>query len=178
MRKPGNCDVGVRLLVTVTVPLGLLLSACRPSIPADQAQKEIVAFTPDYIVREELGRAGDYARASGQPWANAPFDADIIVWAPPSDAIDKATLGYLKRDRPGRVWWLEGNQLTEVTSDLAAAVQDYRQTHILTPPSPASSGGWGWGYYEFGILSLSSGNWRAQVYVGVSCGPVCGTGRI
>ncbi len=169
-----NKQASISLLAIIAIAGGALLSACTPVITEAQAQKEIGVFMLDYIIRRQIGATATYLETSGQPWVKAPPDANIIVWAPPNKNIEDTSIAYLNTDQPQRVWWLEGKQLTEVTSDKAAAVEDYRQTHMMHPASDIR----GWGYYEFGILSLSDGNQKAEVYAGISCGPLCGTGTI
>lgn len=163
------------LLITAACVLGCtLLAACgRPALPDGQADQELGSFMLDYIVRQEIGGTANYIETSGQPWVDAPPDANIIVWAPPADKIPSDSLDYLRTDEPLHVWWFAGHQLVEVT-DKQEAIQKYRQTYM----SNSSSNIWGWGYYEFGILSLSNGDRDAKVYVGVSCGPLCGNGTI
>ncbi len=170
----------IYIVALIAIAGGALLGACTPALPKEQAEKELKEFMLDFVVKQALGGVVSYTRASGQPWLNAPADASLLVWAPPTENMDQDSIAYLNSDHPLQVWWLSQNQLTEVTSDKAAAVQDYRQTRIYDykPPADPSQGGWGWGYYEFGILRLSNGNRQADIYVGISCGPLCGNGSI
>ncbi len=167
----------IYIVALIAIAGGALLGACTPAFPKEQAEKELKEFMLDFVVKQALGGVVSYTRAGGQPWSNAPSDASLLVWAAPVDSMGDG-IEYLKSDQPLQVWWLSQNQLTEVTSDKAAAVQDYRQTRIYNykPPADPSTGGWGWGYYEFGILRLSNGNRQAEIYVGISCGPLCGNG--
>ena len=162
------------LLVTAACVLACrLLTACgRPALRDGQADQQLGSFMLDYIVRQQIGGTASYIATSGQPWADAPPDANIIVWAPPADKIPNDSLDYLRTDEPLHVWWFAGNQLVEVT-DKQEAIQAFRQFHFSS-----STPNHGWGYYEFGILSLSNGDRDAKVYVGVSCGPLCGNGTI
>ncbi len=140
-----------------------------------QARQEISAFTLDYIIHRKMGiGAGTpYVETSAQPWVQAPPEAGIIVWAPPLEKYpDDSLCHYLNTGAPLRVWWLAGTQLTEVAGDKAAAIEDYRQTHMDFSKFES------WSYQEYGILALSGGNTKAQVYVGVMCGPLCGEGNI
>jgi hypothetical protein len=156
----------------------LLLEACGPSasIPRAQAEQEVGAYMLDTIIREQIGMPWDYTRTAGQPWSMAPDKVDLIVWSP-VEKFSASGIKFMDRDKALHVWWLAGKQLTEVTSDKAAAVQDYRNTRMMRRPDPTESA-WGWGYFEYGILSMSEGNRTARVYMGISCGPLCGQGTI
>ena len=149
------------------------LAACRPAMPSPQVENELVPFMLDLIISRAAGDSAPYTRSAGQQWADAPLDASIVVWAPPVDSPDQDGIQYLKTDQPNKVWWYADHQLAEVT-DGAQAIQQFRQVHF----SGNSVGNKGWGYYEFGILSVSNAGREARVYVGISCGPLCGTGTI
>ncbi|HET7378033.1 MAG TPA: hypothetical protein VFK30_15075, partial [Anaerolineae bacterium] len=96
--------------------------------------------------------------------------ANIIVWAPAIDKPDMST-GFLQSDQPTRVWWYAENQLTE-TEDKLTSIQKYRQLYM----QKTSPDIWAWGYYEFGIVSIADDLQSAKVYVGASCGSLCGHG--
>ena len=161
-------------VMSIVVMLGALLaSACAPAVPKDQVEKEIVSFMLDYILREQMGGAGNYTQSGGGRWAEAPEDANIIIWAPPVEPRENSGIEFVKSDQPNRVWWYADQRLVEVT-DKQEAVRQFREAHF----SSISPTGRAWGYYEFGILSTSSDNREARVYLGVSCGPLCGTGTI
>ncbi len=166
---------GIYFVIILSMLGSLALSACGPSIPHAQAEQEVAAFMLDYLIAQQVGASTSYRRMPAQPWSNAPYEAGILVWAPPNPGFDQQGVDYLDTDKPVKVWWLAGAELTEVASDKAAAVQDYRNTRITHRPADAK---WDWNYTEFGILSMSSGNQAARVYVGASCGPLCGMGTI
>jgi hypothetical protein len=69
------------------------------------------------------------------------------------------------------VWWYTDGQLTE-TEDKLKSIEEYRQRYM----QDAKSDIWAWGYYEFGIVSIADDLQSAKVYVGASCGPLCGHG--
>src|SRR5512138_2785073 len=170
VRGPAGLYVGALIAVLG----GMLLTACAPALPREQAEQEIGDFMLDYLAAQQAG--GAYTRAAAQPWANAPDNANLIVWAPPTVPANKDGINYLQSDKPLHVWWLLDTHLTEVSGDRAAAVQAYRDRHMVHAPEGTRP--WSWGYTEFGILSLFSGNQQAQVYVGISCGPLCGNGTV
>jgi hypothetical protein len=164
----------ISVLALISLLVASLLSACTQtqSLSKEQAEKELVAFMLDFTLHQELGVTGVTAQSGRHLWANAPPDASLIVWAPPVTNLDDATTIFVNTDEPSRVWWYAGNQLVEVT-DKVEAIQAFRQVHF-SGSSPSK----GWGYYEFGLFSLSDGNRTAKVYLGVSCGPLCGEGTI
>jgi hypothetical protein len=149
------------------------LAGCSPAVSKESAQSEVASFILDFIIQQEIGGTAGYIQTSGQPWVDAPPNASIIIWAPPIEKISDNTLEYLRSDEPIKVWWYADGKLTE-TSATAESIQKYRDAYMADPKSNI----WAWGYYEFGILSMSNGNKRAEVYVGVSCGPLCGHGVI
>ncbi len=140
--------------------------------PADAAQVEIeiVDYLVDFIVRQEIGGTADYIRNSGQPWVSSPPKANIIVWAPANDTPGSG-IEFLQSDKPTRVWWYADNKLTE-TDDKLKSIEEYQQRYMKN----ASSDIWAWGYYEFGVISVADDKQSAKVYVGASCGPLCGHG--
>ena len=55
-------------------------------------------------------------------------------------------------------------------SDKTAAIAQYEQEFI---PNPVTES---WGFYSFGIFTVSRDNQQAEVYLGIFCGPMCGIG--
>jgi hypothetical protein len=159
------------LFIAAFAIAGLISPGCTPALASDQAESELAAFMLDRVTRQKIGVPADLLPSNPQPWAAAPQDADIIIWAPPADRIEENSIAYLKTDEPIKVWWYAGDQLVEVT-DKPEAIAQFRQAHMSNPSSTH------WSYYEFGILSLSNGNRDAEIYLGVSCGPLCGEGVI
>ncbi len=160
------------ITLIATLLAGVLLSACAPAVPTDQVEQELVAFTLRYMLRGPDSTEPVSQSGAGQ-WADAPQDANLIVWAPPNDSLKNDSIEFLKSDQPEKVWWFAKDRLVEVT-DQQNAIRQFRSAHF----SSISPDNHSWGYYEFGILSLSRGNTQAKVYVGISCGPLCGTGTI
>ncbi len=140
--------------------------------PADnaQAEKEITDFLVDFIVQQEIGGTADYIRNSGQPWVSSPPKANIIVWAPAVEKPGMST-GFLQSAKPTRVWWYADDKLTE-TDDKLQSIEEYKQRYM----QKASPDIWAWGYYEFGVISIADDRQTAKVYVGASCGSLCGHG--
>lgn len=96
--------------------------------------------------------------------------ANIIIWAPANKKA-KDPWGYLNREAPTRVWWYADGKLIE-TQDKLKSIEEYKKQYMENPASDI----WAWGYYEFGILSIANSGDKAVVYVGVTCGPLCGHG--
>jgi hypothetical protein len=134
------------------------------------AEQEIETFIVDFIVRQEIGGTADYIQTSGQPWVDAPPKANLIVFAPVSG--DQGSLGpSLNSEAALHVWWYAEGQLTEA-DDQSEAMAQYREQYMENPGSNI----WAYGYYEFGIMSISDDFQHAEVYLGASCGPLCGHG--
>jgi outer membrane protein assembly factor BamB len=153
------------------------LAVAQPEVmplPKDEAaaEDEIVHFVLDFIVEQEIGGTIDYIRESGQPWVEDAPEANLIVWEPPNEDAEYPW-ELLYEQPPRRVWWYAEGELVEL-EDGAAAIEEYEQTAMQDPESDI----WAWGYYDFAIVSLSEGYQQAQVYVGVSCGPLCGHGYL
>ncbi len=160
--------------VIVAAILGsMFLSACTPQIPRPEAEQELVPFVLDRILLLQGGSAVNSAPSGTRRWADAPADAGIVVWAPPVVPADESGIRYVDDEQAYRVWWYADQHLVEVT-DKQEAIRQFRQTHF----SSTSSSNKGWSYIEFGILSFSRGNREAKVYVGISCGPLCGNGTV
>lgn len=150
---------------TYTLPEGA-------SLPADEgaAREEIVSFVLDFIVTNEIGGTADYIESSGMPWVDAAPQANIIVYAPPVGNSNDSW-SYVDSSRPISVWWYADNQLTKV-EDMQKAIDEYEQIYMNDPKSDIFA----WGSYDFGILEISKDLRTAKIYVGASCGPLCGHG--
>jgi hypothetical protein len=160
-------------LITVFITIAVLLSNCFPTISKETAQKELVSFMIDFIVQQHLGGSANYIQTSGQPWVDTLGSASIIIWAPPVEKIDKNTFIYLKDNEPIKVWLYADNKLAEMTDKLGT-IKDYEIAHNMSNESDVGA----WGYYDFGVLSISDNNDEAKVYVGFSCGSYCGESDI
>lgn len=167
-----HIKAGMRLLGVAALLGSVLLSACTPAIPTEQAEQQLVAFMLGYLLHGP-GSAGPVTGTGVRHWAEAPANASIIVWAPPVVPLKNDGIEYVQSDQPLKVWWYADEQLVEVI-DKQVAIREYRAAH-LPGTSPARYGST---YYEFGILSLSQGNRQARVYAASTCGPLCGSGSI
>ncbi len=156
-------------IITLFITIAVLLSACSPAISKETAEKELVSFILDFIVQQEIGGTANYIQTSGQPWVDAPPNANIIIWSPPIE--NPGDFDYIKSDESIKVWLYADGKLVEAT-DMKDTIQNYKTTHMSNTESDI----WAWGYYEFGIMSISSNNQEATIYVGVSCGSLCGHG--
>jgi hypothetical protein len=156
-------------IIVILIAISIFLSGCSPAITKETAEKELVSFMLDFIVQQEIGGTANYIQTSGQPWVDAPPNANIIVWYPPAENFPGDTIRYLQIDEPIKVWLYADNKLVEAT-DKKETIQKYDETQMLNPESDI----WAWGSYGFGILSISESNNEAKVFFGVSCGPLCG----
>jgi hypothetical protein len=125
----------------------------------------------DLILTQEIGESSGMVESSAEPWQEVPSGASLIVWAPPRPDLEDTAATYLDTDRPIKVWQYVDHEIHE-PADKTGAIQQYRDAMIYNPDART------WGYYEFGILSFSNRHDEAQVYLGVSCGPLCGEGLI
>ena len=160
-------------LIGVFITIAVLLSCCSTTITKGATEKEIVSFMLDFIVQKKIGGTVNYIQTSGQTWVDAPPSANIVIWRPPAENVSEYSIAYLKNDEPIKVWLYADNNLVEV-ADKKGTIEEYVNNHISNPQSDI----WAWGYYEFGILSISDDNKLARVYVGISRGRLCGQGII
>jgi hypothetical protein len=154
---------GEKILLSVLVVLmTTLLSACMSQAERQQVEIELALFMRDYLVENYLDTQGEQAGLtdSGVP--------GIIIWAPPGRNPDSPT-EYADRYRPIRVWLFEHGELIE-QNNMVMAIEAYRQTYMNYPEAES------WAFYDFAIESISRDRQQAKVYVGVSCGPMCGLG--
>ncbi len=154
----------IYIIATVIMIVGIL-----PPFSDAQVDKEIASTLLRFVIRYEIKATENYIHTSGQPWVKAPPNANIIIWSP----IRSYDPDYpqLNVAAPIQVWWYADGQLIEV-QDKNEAILEYRQQFMENPKSNI----WSWGYYAFGMLSVSRFRWLADVYVEASCGPLCGHG--
>ena len=122
----------------------------------------------DHIVTEYAGAYRAYIAPGEQREYITINVPSIIIWAPPAKHWDSPS-EILKLDQPIQVWSYRNGSLSE-ESDQLAEIQRYRQDYMIYPDSEY------WGYYTFGIFSIASDGQQAEVYLGASCGPMCGNG--
>ncbi len=147
--------------------------AATPPASEEQAREEIVSFVLDFIVKYEIGETADYIRTSGMPWVDSPPEANIIVYAPAVEPTEDNYWSYIDSDNPIRVWWYADNKLTEV-GEKQKAIDEYRKKYI----DNSSGTIFVWGSYDFGIIKVNPDFRSAEIYVGASCGPLCGHGYL
>lgn len=160
-------------ITIIFITAAILLSGCSSGITKEAVEKELVSFIVDFIVQQEIGGPANYIQTNDRFWIDAPSSVNIIVWLPPVKNAEENSTEYLKSDEPIKVWLYADNKLVE-TIDKKETIQKFKQTYIINPESDT----WAWGYYEFGIMSMSNNNQEAAIYVSVSCGNVCGHGAM
>ena len=154
--------------VFVIVPMAVIV-AFFPAWSNEQAQSEVSDTLLHFIVEQEIGGTASYIQSSGQPWVDSPPKANLIIWSSVRNT-ERYNI-QIDEESPLRVWWYSENRLLEAT-DGPASIQKYRDQYMSSPQSNI----WAWGYYEFGIWPNSTFGPITQVYVGASCGPLCGHG--
>ncbi len=158
-------------VIAILIAVAILLSGCSPALTKKSTEEELVSFMLDFIIQQHTVEPANYVQTSRQTWADVPADAKIIVWSAPVEKIDETTTNYLKDGEPIKVWLYADNELAEMTDKLGT-IKDYQMTHNISNSETDTAS---WGYYSFGIFSISDNN-EAKVYVGFGCGPVCGEG--
>ena len=148
----------------------LLLQACsmrQQPLSEGAVKDEIISFTVDFIITNEIGEMADYIVTSGQPWVDSPPQASIIIYGPP--ATNSNDFSYVDIDNPIKVWWFADGQLIEA-DDKLKAIEQYQKEYMEDPSSDIFV----WGYYTFGIVKIGPDFRSAEIQVEASCGPLCG----
>jgi hypothetical protein len=140
----------------------ILTPGCMSREERRQVETELALFMRDYIVEQHRKIQREHPDS---PAAKVPV---IIIWAPPGRNPDSPT-EYADRTRPIRVWLFEDGQLSE-QSNMVMAIEAYRQAYMNYPGSES------WAFYDIAIESISRTGQQAQVYMGASCGAMCGRG--
>ena len=144
----------------VVLVVSILLTACgstprltpTPTIDREVIQGELVATLLDRIVKTIQVRGLE--------------DTYLIVWSPVQSSRESPTID-MDITEPIKVWWYEGDQLTEA-SDPAGAIEQFRQEQMAVEP---------YRLYKFGILSVADDGKLADVYIGYDCGGLDCHGR-
>lgn len=163
------------LLAFSLMLLTLLFSACDSesrteeiAIDQQQAEHELVTFMLDYIVRQQIPENMPYIPPEDRSANGPPSLVSIIIQAPPGEDSDSSH-NTLDLTQPIRVWLYTGNQLYEAI-DRTETIEQYRQDYMDFQNSKY------WGFYDFGIISISEDGQQAKVFWEVTCGSMCGHG--
>lgn len=156
--------------------LGFLLTACSPaanSTPSaalnqKEVEAELVAFFLDYIIRQQIPENMPYIPPEDRSPDGPPAVVSIIIQAPPGEDPDSSH-NTLDLTQPIRVWLYSENQLYEAI-ERTETIEQYRQDYMDFQNSQY------WGFYDFGIISISEDGQQAKVFWEVSCGSMCGHG--
>lgn len=132
------------------------------AVDRTHAEEEIASFMLDFIVNEEMtGKAERYRTGIELPY-HIPMGPDLIVYAPP----DFATTDPMHPTNPAnpiQVWWFDNGRLNE-EKDKHKLIKEFNKLvdqYISTDQWQTK----GWGYYEFGILTISDDYQSAEVYL-------------
>lgn len=142
----------------------------KPPSEEKRAKEELVSFILDFIIKNEIGETADFLQTSGSPWVDAPVKANLIIYAPALENPEQLSRPIDSKN-PLTVWWYEENKLIKV-DNMQKAIDEYQKIYV----DNASSSIFAWGRYGFGILQIGSDYRSAEVYIGASCGPLCGHG--
>ncbi len=147
------------------------------SIPAPNSpaiEGEIVSFAVDYIVTAEIRDMADFIEKTNDPMLPEPPKASIIVYGPIIYAPDHPEWGpNIDEKQPIKVWWYEDDKLAE-TDQKTEAMYRYHEEYM----KKQGVGRFDWSYYAFGIVSVAQDGQQAELYLGTSCGSLCGHGTI
>lgn len=161
-------------IIALLMAIAIMLSDCSSAFTRKSMENELASFMIDFIIQQNIMGPANYIETSGQPWVDIPANAKIIIWSHPVEKIDESTTNYLKDDEPIKVWLYADNKLAEM-ADKLGTIEHYQMTHNISNSETDTAS---WGYYDFGILSISDDNNEAKVYIGFLCGPVCGESDI
>lgn len=156
------------LLALILSLLSMIIPACNASYSDSQVDEELVTFMLAHIVNNYVGDHIASIAPIEQADPGVVQVPSIIIWAPPGKDLHSPG-EILDRDQPIRVWMYIDQQLIQM-SDANAAIEQYLQKHIHYSVTES------WGFYDFGIFSVSKDRQSAEVYLGISCGPMCGSG--
>ncbi len=163
-------------MATATQTLELhATSTLTTAEPPAAAEDEIVSFALDYILNAEIRDMADFINStknSGESWVPGPPKASIIIYGPVvHDPAHPEWGPNVDEQRAIQVWWYEDDKLSEMDQK-AEAISRYHEEYMKKP----ATGIFDWGYYVFAIDSIAEDGSQAKLYVGASCGPVCGHG--
>jgi hypothetical protein len=143
------------------------------SNPEQRVEDEIVTFMIEYITENEIEPMIDIIAEEDIPLIDTPPDEFIIIWLPPSATRGEDPWHWLDDEQPNGVWLYSDGDVSERE---AGAIEEYRQEYIEPDDGWASI--FQWGYYEFGLLSISENEQDAEVYLSATCGSLCGHGVV
>jgi hypothetical protein len=147
-------------------------SATPTLAPKAASEDEIISFALDFIVKEEILGLVEYVKTSNESWVPGPPKANIIIYAPVVHDANHPEWGpNVNPGQPIKVWWYENDRLVETEQKLEA-IHRYTEQFMSTPSADIFA----WGFYVFGIDSIAEDGSHAKLYMGATCGPVCGHG--
>ena len=164
-------------LVILAILLGTSLPACGAQstqeegiVSQQQAEHELVTFMLDYLLSQEIPKNLPYIPPEERATSGPTAVVSIIIQAPPGEDPEPGE-NPLDLTQPVRVWLYKDNQLYEAI-DTAETIAQYRQDHMNFQVSQT------WGFYDFGIISISEDGQQAKLFWEVSCGIDCGHGYL
>jgi hypothetical protein len=157
------------IVVLITILITALPLSCSPSVTKEDAKKELVSFMLDFIVQQKIEGPENHNQSNNPSQVNPLLDASMIVLLPPNEDFNGAGFDYLRFDEPIQVWLYDDGNLEEV-NDKEAAIQKYQEVYMTHNPNPGADS-WFWGFYQFGIMSISRTNTKATIYLVDSFGP-------
>jgi hypothetical protein len=125
-------------------------SSSPPSTPIrlEELEEELVTILLDSIIHEINVRSLEVKY--------------LIVWSPVQGCQESVSI-MMNIEEPIKVWFYEGDQLTEAT-DPIRAIEQYQQENMTADI---------YGLYDLGVLSIAEDGQMAEVYMGFDCGVLC-----
>lgn len=164
-------------ILMITILMGIILPACGASatpeevvISQQQVEHELVTFMLDKIQTQEIPKNLPYIPPEERATSDPAAFVSIIIQAPAGENPEPGE-NPLDLTQPIRVWLYKDNQLYEAI-DKTETIEQYRQDFIIFQDLHD------WGFYGFGIVSISENGQQAKVYWEVSCGMNCGHGNL
>ena len=164
-------------LVILTILIGIILPAYGSQstqeegvVSRQQAEHELVTFMLNHIQNQEIPQNLPYIPPEERATSGPAAIVSIIIQAPAGEKPEPGE-NPLDLTQPVRVWLYKDNQLYEAI-DKTETIEQYRQDYMIFHDLHD------WGFYNFGIVSISDDGQQAKVYWEVSCGMDCGHGYL
>ncbi len=142
--------------------------------PRTKTEESLSVFMQNYIIDNEIVPMLDIFKTENIPGLDAPPEAQIIVWSPIiADYQTSDPFNWLDTPNAYKVWKY-GDKGLVVQEDEQGAIADYQHKYMNNNPSIPSI--FTWGYYEYGIVSITEDLKSSKVYLSASCGSACGHG--
>lgn len=142
-----------------------------PLPPAAAAEGEVAMAMLDFLTRERTAEPDSVTPRPAREGEVIPDNATLILWTAVKEPLPDDPMSSLDREAPIRAWWQWEGNLVEA-ADPKAALEQHQTRRDTAPNTDAPRSV----YIEYGIIHISADSRSARVYVGLFCGPLCGSG--